>query len=420
MQFLHKQLCTPHSTARTSAESFLMKTPNILKNAGWNANVPPNGFINRPKTIANNDNPGGLATQVGEIEIETTPEHLNLVSGDPSCTNWTRSYDDPGVVGLREKLREKNGIEGLELVAPNDPKRAAELFHRDGFVAVKDVLTADHLARLTAAANTAMEQLMKDDPDCSAGGGAGGLPHRYSFGGGSASRQMLHIDEWCELIELTTTAPILAEIFGSGDYIVGGAGGDIAMPGAIEYQGLHSDNMWAEIPDPYGNVTMRDTPVPVLTINFPLIDLTFENGPIRQIPGTHRSRAPIPSLANEPDWMKLSTVCPAPAGTAVFRDIRAWHGGTPNLSRDVRAMPNVEYYAPWFRSEGIMRSMPYEQWEKLSPKAQRMTRFVVGNKGEDIVGAGFMDPRRKKREAFKQAQLDAMGEKAAREYLARL
>ena len=392
----------------------------MLKNAGWNESVPPNGFINRPKSIANNDNPAGLSSARAEIEIETTPEHMNLVSGDPNCSSWTRSYDDPGVSGLREHLRKNNGIKGLELVSPANPKRAAELLHRDGFVAVRDVLSPDLLERMRHASNEAILQLMKDDPDCSAGGGAGGLPHRYSFGGGSASRHMLHINEWCELIDLPTTTLILSEIFGSPDYVVGGAGGDIAMPGAIEYQGLHSDNMWSEIPDPYGNVTMRDLPVPVLTINFPMIDLTFENGPIRQIPGTQRARAPIPGLADEPEWMKLSTVCPAPAGTAVFRDIRAWHGGTPNLSKDVRAMPNVEYFAPWFRSEAIMRSMPYEQWERLSPHAQRISRFVVCDKGEQVIGAGFMDPRRKKREAVKQKQLDALGEKGAREYLARL
>ena len=221
-----------------------------LENLGWNESVPPNGFINRPKSIVNNDNPAGLSSATAEIEIETTPEHMNLVSGDPSCSNWTRSYDDPGVVALREKLRKENGIKGLELVAPDDTKRAAELFHRDGFVAVRDVLEPALLARIQRAANEAILDLMADDPDCSAGGGAGGLPHRYSFGGGSASRQMLHKDEWCELIDLPTTTPILSEIFGSPDYIVGGAGGDIAMPGAIEYQGLHSDTMWSEIPDP--------------------------------------------------------------------------------------------------------------------------------------------------------------------------
>ena len=67
-----------------------------------------------------------------------------------------------------------------------------------------------------------------------------------------------------------------------------------------------------------------------------------------------------------------------------------------------------------------MRCMPWEQWEKLSPHAQRISRLVVCDKGEKVVGAGFMDPRRKKREAFKQSQLDAMGDKACREYLARL
>lgn len=397
-----------------------MKEFDILKNAGWNESVPPNGFINRPKTIKNNNNPNGLSASISDGDIETTPEHVNLVSGDPSCANWSRSYDDPDVVKLREHLRSRNGIRGLELVSPDDPERAAELFHRDGFVAVRDALPLEQLERMRVAAYQAIVELMESDLDCSAGGGAGGLPHRYSFGGGSASRHMLHIPEWCELIDLPATTPILREIFGSSDYAVGGAGGDIALPGAIEYQGLHSDNMWSEIQDPYGSVNMRDLPVPVLTINFPLIDLTFENGPIRQIPGTQRSRAPIPNLIDEPDWMKLSTVCPVPAGTALFRDIRAWHGGTPNLSCDVRAMPNVEYYAPWFRSEGIMRCMPYEQWEKLSPHAQRISRLVVCDQGEQVVGAGFMDPRRKKREAFKQQQFDGMSEKAVREYLARL
>lgn len=397
-----------------------MADTELLIGAGWNADVPPNGFANRPKKAQNNDNPLGLASAEAEIEIETTPEHMNLVSGDPSCAGWTRSYDDPNVVALRERLYRENGIRGLEIVSPNEVKRAAALLHRDGFVVVRDVLSPEQLARMKAAADRAVAELMADDPTCAAGGGAGGLPHRYSFGGGSASRHMLHQKEWCELIDLETTTPILTEIFGSSNYVVGGAGGDIAMPGAIEYQGLHSDNMWSELPDPFGHINMRDLPVPVLTINFPMTDLTTENGPIRQIPGSQRWRAPIPSLADEPDWMKLSTVCPATAGCAVFRDIRAWHGGTPNLSKDVRAMPNVEYYAPWFRSEGIMRSMPYERWEELSQHGQRISRFAVCDKGESVVGAGYLHPKAKMREKFKAEQFEKMGAKAAQEYLNRL
>jgi ectoine hydroxylase-related dioxygenase (phytanoyl-CoA dioxygenase family) len=219
---------------------------------------------------------------------------------------------------------------------------------------------------------------------------------------------------------MPTTTPILTAIFGSPNYIAYGCGGDLAFPGAIEYQGLHSDNVWSELHDPVGGVTMRDLPVPAVHVNFPLVDLTPENGPIRQIPGTHRSRAPIPRLADEPEWMRFSTVCPLPAGSAIIRDARCWHGGTPNLSREVRAMPNVEYFAPWFRSEAVQRSMSYETWRTLTPHAQRITRYVVGLPGEPVVGDGFHHPRAAVREQRRADELAAMGESAAAEYLRRL
>lgn len=388
---------------------------------GWAASVPPNGFHNRAAAAESlyNDNPLGLDTPVGDVEIETTPEHRNLISGDPRCATWTRSYDDPGVVALRERMRERNGIPGLEVCAPDEVERAAALFHRDGFVAVRDAIAPEQLERLRRAAADVIMTLVEADPEGAVGGGAGGLPHRYSFGGTSATRQMFHRPEWCELIDMATTTPILTAIFGSPNYIVCGAGGDMALPGAIEYQGLHSDNVWSELHDPVGGVTMRDLPVPALHINFPLVDLTPENGPIRQIPGTHRSRAPIPRLAEEPEWMRFSTVCPLPAGSAIFRDARCWHGGTPNLSREVRAMPNVEYFAPWFRSEAVLRSMSYDTWQRLSPHAQRICRYVVCDKGEAVVGEGFSHPRSAVREAYRAEQLALMGEQAAGEYLRR-
>lgn len=388
---------------------------------GWNASVPPNGFHNRAlaEEANSNDNPFGLATPVGEVEIETTPEHRNLVSGDPRCAGWTRSYDDPGVAALRQRLRDRNGIPGLEVVEPHEVERAAHLFHRDGFVAVRGAIPPEQLERLWAAADQIIGLLLEADPEGEVGGGAGGLPHRYSFGATSATRQMFHRREWRELLDMPTTTPILTEIFGSDDYIVCGTGGDLALPGAIEYQGLHSDNMWSELHDPVGGVTMRDLPVPAIHINFPLVDLTTENGPTRQIPGSHRSRAPIPPLADEPEWMRLSTICPLPAGSALFRDVRCWHGGTPNLSHHIRAMPNVEYFAPWFHSEAVKRAMSFLDWRTLTPHGQRICRHVVCDRGEAVVGEGYHHPRAGEREAFRQSQLDAMDPQAAEEYLRR-
>ena len=260
---------------------------------GWHSAVPPNGFANRPAApTTSNSNPLGLATP--ENEIETTPEHRNLTAGDPSCATWTRAYDDPGVVALRERLNRDNGIRGLEVLTPDEVERAALLFHRDGFVVVRDVLDPDQLQRMKAATDRALDEILAVDPTCAVGGGAGGLPHRYSFGATSASRHMMHVDEWVDLIDLPTTTPILTAIFDSPNYVVIGGGGDVALPGAIEYQGLHSDNTWTEPHDPTGRITTRDLPVPAVTINFAMVDLTRENGPTRQIPGTQSSRAPDP------------------------------------------------------------------------------------------------------------------------------
>ena len=305
---------------------------------GWHSSVPPNGFANRPRTPdKSNSNPLGLDTP--ENEIETTPEHRNLIAGDPTCADWTRSYDDPNVVALREKLNQHNGIKGLELLAPTEVERAVELFHRDGFVVVRDVLGPDQLERMRAAADRALDEMLAVDPTCAAGGGAGGLPHRYSFGSSSASRHMMHVDEWVELIDMPTTTPILTAIFGSPNYILLGGGGDVAMPARSSTRASTPTTRGRNRTIHRGASRRASCPFRRSRSTSRLVDLTPENGPIRQIPGTQNSRNPIPNLLDEPEWMKLSTVCPAPAGSAIFRDLRTWHGGTPNLSREVRPRP---------------------------------------------------------------------------------
>jgi len=98
----------------------------------------------------------------------------------------------------------------------------------------------------------------------------------------------------------------------------------------------------------------------------------------------------------------------APAGAGVFRDTRAWHGGTPNLSREVRAMPNIEYVAPWFHTFNYTQSMPHDVWSALSPHAQRLCRFIACEPGIWPRGAGVMHPLASKRkEAFERVGGDA-------------
>jgi len=185
---------------------------------------------------------------------------------------------------------------------------------------------------------------------------------------------------------------LVEAIFESDDFTLRAASGDFCLAGATEYQPLHSDmrdfasterTPFSSFHDPRGHLTVRDLPCPYVCVNFMPVDITALNGSTRQIPGSQHSRAPIPTLEEEPEWMRLSTVCPAPAGAIQIRDVRAWHGGTPNVSDHARAIPNLEFYAPWFR-EPTTPGISYADHQELTPRAQRITRFSVADSGEEF------------------------------------
>jgi hypothetical protein len=364
---------------------------------GWCAETPPNETTNA----------------AGEPEINVA----GFSAADPRAPK-RRAYDDPEVCALRERLRARNGMPGLEICAPDEIERAARIFFRDGFVVVRDALDGDQLATFREASARVLKAIL-DIP------GIGRrkyltetnrLPHRYSYGTASASRQLLHEPVWASMIDLPTTTPLLTRIFGGPDYWVTGAGGDLCLPGAIEYQTLHSDQQERfsisphrlevarriglklrfregseELEDSSRQLVYERTPSNV-TINFLMSDLTAENGPIRQIPGTQARPGNPPTQADEPEWMRFSTLVGAPAGSAIFRDLRAWHGATPNVSREIRAMPNVEYAAPWLEPERFRISMPHEIWRTLSPHARAISGRVVAEPGVPVAGAGIMHP----------------------------
>ena len=67
---------------------------------------------------------------------------------------------DPTVRETRERLRRHNGLAGVELVPAADVARAAETFHRDGFVAVAGALQGGALLRMQAAAQRMCERII--------------------------------------------------------------------------------------------------------------------------------------------------------------------------------------------------------------------------------------------------------------------
>ena len=92
---------------------------------GWDERTPPN------ETVDADGNPN--------------PDDRRFGVRDPRAPA-RRAPDDPEVVALRRHLRANSGIRGLEICPPGEPARAARIFHRDGFVVVRDLLDATRLS----------------------------------------------------------------------------------------------------------------------------------------------------------------------------------------------------------------------------------------------------------------------------------
>ena len=74
---------------------------------GWDENTPVNETVDADGNVPPGNRGFGVA--------------------DPYSPK-RRVYDDPEVEALREKLREHNGIRGLEICDPHEAKKAARIF----------------------------------------------------------------------------------------------------------------------------------------------------------------------------------------------------------------------------------------------------------------------------------------------------
>lgn len=256
----------------------------------------------------------------------------------------------------------------VEIVPCVDVERAVEVFRRDGFVALSGTLTDEQLALAQAGAERVVQEQIAATPFEMANRGYA----RYSFG------QQVQHPEWRMLVDLPTVLPILDAIWGTPEYTCSGAGGDYSLPGA-KIQHLHSD-MNDMLDDPLGQVNIYDLPTPFIVINYLMTDFSKVNGAIRFVPGTQRTRLRPPKLDQEPAHWQESIVC-APAGTAVLRDVRCWHGGTANNSEAARVMTSAGYYAPWFLRAGSEGALPLEGYRQLSERGRRLCRYIVDWEG---------------------------------------
>ncbi|CAE7643809.1 unnamed protein product, partial [Symbiodinium sp. CCMP2456] len=198
---------------------------------------------------------------------------------------------------------------------------------------------------------------------------------RFSFGTAFKKGNCLHEPEWAQQIAgVPAVLQVLDAVWGQRSaYRCCGGGGECVAPQCWDYQRLHSD---------VGDLDANPLPR-FLSVNFTVCDITAFNGPTRHVPGTmHKDPRKVPCVGLETPRFLLSTVAPLQAGAAIIRDVRAWHGGTPNVTEVPRYLPSIEYEP---LSEPLQeRSLPRSVYCSLPPEAQELCRDIVAFEGEQI------------------------------------
>lgn len=212
---------------------------------------------------------------------------------------------------------------------------AAAIFHRYGFCILLNALGGQEIADVLQTCLEVEAEMLLLDPDRLGCRDAG----RYSFGAAAKSGHMLHHPAWQHLLQSTPVLMVLKKIFPEG-FIFSGGGGDFVLGKTVNYQSLHSDLGPSRVPP-----ECRSDQPPMISINFTVQHVTGENGPLRVVPGRRvvvgKTDAP-PCFSEEPEVLRQSKLCPLPPGAAIIRDLRLWHGGTPNISNETRFLPSVE------------------------------------------------------------------------------
>jgi len=295
-----------------------------------------------------------VAGLLGEgAEVEAAPAPVPASSGQASTSSTGHAS---GASSGRRAVQSQLPIPVSELKVKDTggaggggwETHAMQVFEKNGVVLLEDALEATTCGRFLQACERIAAGFVKPAAKGNKQGG-----RRYSFGIASSTGSLLHEPVFAEsLLGCEKVHRVLRRIFeppGGGrlsersPYFCISAGGDFVLAGEREWQYLHQDIVVKKKED----VSM---PPPVVAVNFVLKDFGAENGPMRIVPGTQtlRGNANIPNaevLTRANGGWRLF---PVGRGTAIIRDARVLHSGSPNISAETRYLPSVEFVSRAF------------------------------------------------------------------------
>ncbi|HUS64461.1 MAG TPA: phytanoyl-CoA dioxygenase family protein [Kofleriaceae bacterium] len=148
-----------------------------------------------------------------------------------------------------------------------------------------------------------------------------------------------------------------------------------------EHQAVHRDA------PPLFPETGEETPPFQLAVNFPLCDITVDNGPLEVARGTHRLPKAEALLRLEAGQSRLEPVL-MKRGDVIVRDVRTLHRGTPNVTSEPRPMVVLGYSRRWLHRPEVSIRVPRAALRDLCPRARELLRFnpIVDSFEEAVAG----------------------------------
>jgi len=119
----------------------------------------------------------------------------------------------------------------------------------------------------------------------------------------------------------------------------------------------------------------------MLVVNFGLVRITPERGPIQIAPGTHRISRAEAARRLQSGEIEMRPV-PLEIGDVLIRHPWALHRGSPNTTDTPRALVTIRYVRRWYAdSSREVHSIPHRVWQSLTPEQQGMMRFPADERG---------------------------------------
>jgi len=118
------------------------------------------------------------------------------------------------------------------------------------------------------------------------------------------------------------------------------------------------------------------TPLYAVAVNFPLVEVTSENGPFEMARGTHRMPREAALAKIRTGEIALEQFYMQP-GDVMIRSPLALHRGTPNHTPQPRPMIVMGYVMHWLHTHKVDLTLSQAYYNQLTPQLQELLRCQI-------------------------------------------